>query len=71
MLDDNCVGRSSSVWPSVIVFVSCSSVVLGKEVLAAFIQSVKSQCPKHPFFFFLRVFKTWIKLLILLIGITQ
>lgn len=52
MLDDNCVGRSSSVWPSVIVFVLCSSVVLGKEVLAAFIQSVKLQCPRHLFFFF-------------------
>lgn len=53
MLHDNWVVRSSLVWPSVIAFVLCSSVLLlrGKEVLAAFIQSVQSQCLRGPWFF--------------------
>lgn len=53
MLDDNWVVRSSLVWPSVIAFVLCSSVLLllGKEVLAAFIQSVQSRCFRGPWVF--------------------
>lgn len=61
MLDDSGVVRSSLVWPSVIAFVLCSSMLLllGKEMLTAFIRSVQSQCPWFflPFFFSERYLK--------------